>query len=261
VRPRGRGDRAQATPAVRSRSTRSSVGSHLLTTTTSSAVARRLLYLFGDQDRLAAIVAASHGALPPRAIQAVQLHTRAQFVTTTEKAHKHVDADRLVALGRPPPRRGTPMQTHTRSMPRTCPSCSSCAAWRAGLGEGAARRVRAHRGRRGPAARADGARGDRRRARPQGTITLAGDHRQATDESAWFTGWEAARAELRRRAGSRPRSRSRIARCRRSATSGARSPRAPHRSPPSHPRIPRCGRVRAGRRSRRRRRCAGISTR
>jgi len=33
---------------------------------------------------------------------------------------------------------------------------------------------------------------------PHGTITLAGDHRQATDESAWFTGWEAARAELHR---------------------------------------------------------------
>ncbi len=33
---------------------------------------------------------------------------------------------------------------------------------------------------------------------PGGTITLAGDHRQATDESAHFTGWDAARAELRR---------------------------------------------------------------
>src|SRR5512139_2520895 len=31
-----------------------------------------------------------------------------------------------------------------------------------------------------------------------GTVTVAGDHRQATDESAWFTGWAAARHELRR---------------------------------------------------------------
>jgi DNA helicase-2/ATP-dependent DNA helicase PcrA len=31
-----------------------------------------------------------------------------------------------------------------------------------------------------------------------GTITLAGDHRQATDETAWFGGWAVARTELRR---------------------------------------------------------------
>ena len=31
-----------------------------------------------------------------------------------------------------------------------------------------------------------------------GTITLAGDHRQATDETAYFAGWEAAREELGR---------------------------------------------------------------
>jgi DNA helicase-2/ATP-dependent DNA helicase PcrA len=30
------------------------------------------------------------------------------------------------------------------------------------------------------------------------TVTLAGDHRQATDESAWFAGWAAAKAELGR---------------------------------------------------------------
>jgi DNA helicase IV len=30
-----------------------------------------------------------------------------------------------------------------------------------------------------------------------GTVTLAGDHRQATDETAYFAGWEAARTELR----------------------------------------------------------------
>jgi DNA helicase-2/ATP-dependent DNA helicase PcrA len=33
---------------------------------------------------------------------------------------------------------------------------------------------------------------------PHATVTLAGDHRQATDETAWFAGWAAARAELRR---------------------------------------------------------------
>ncbi len=32
---------------------------------------------------------------------------------------------------------------------------------------------------------------------PGGTITLAGDHRQATDETAYFAGWAAARAEVR----------------------------------------------------------------
>jgi DNA helicase IV len=34
----------------------------------------------------------------------------------------------------------------------------------------------------------------------RGTVTLAGDHRQATDETAWFTTWTAAQAELRRQA-------------------------------------------------------------
>jgi len=159
----------------------------------------RLLYLFGDQDRLAAIVAASHGALPPRAIQAVQLHTRAQFVTTTEKAHKHVDADRLVALDGRRLDEGTPMQDAHTFDAEDVPVLFEL------VRRGALPRAKE------PLAEYEHIVVDEAQLRapmelaaigdalaPQGTITLAGDHRQATDESAWFTGWEAARAELRR---------------------------------------------------------------
>ena len=75
------------------------------------------------------------------------------------------------------------------------------------------------------------------RSRSGGTVTLAGDHRQATDETAYFTGWDAARsASCARSAGRRSRSRSRIARSLRSASSRARSPTAPRALPAEPPR-------------------------
>ena len=58
--------------------------------------------------------------------------------------------------------------------------------------------LRPHRDRRSSAARADGSSrpiGDA--LAPNGTVTLAGDHRQVTDETAYFAGWPAARGELR----------------------------------------------------------------
>jgi len=159
----------------------------------------RLLHLFGDQDRLAAIVAASGGALPPRAVLAVQLHTRAQFVTTTEKAHKHVDADRLVALDGRRLDDGTPMQDAHTFDAEDVPVLFELV--RRGALPPAKERLSEYdhivvdeAQLRAPMELA--AIGDA--LAPHGTITLAGDHRQATDESAWFTGWEAARAELRR---------------------------------------------------------------
>ena len=157
----------------------------------------RLLHLFGDQGRLARVVEAAGGALPVRAIAAVMQHTRRQFETTTERAHRHVDADRLVALDGRALDAGTPMGDATTFDAEDVPVLFELA-------------------RRGalPAAELDrydhivideaqlraplelAAIGDA--LDPAGTVTLAGDHRQATDESAWFTGWDAARAELRR---------------------------------------------------------------
>jgi len=157
----------------------------------------RLLHLFGDHDRLQRVVDASHGVLPARAIAAVMAHTRKQFETTTEKAFRHVDADRLVALDGKRLDAGTPMQdAHTfdaedvpvlfelvrlGALPRAeLPQYDHIVIDEAQL--------------RAPmelAAIADAV-------TPTGTVTLAGDHRQASDESAWFAGWEPARAELRR---------------------------------------------------------------
>jgi hypothetical protein len=157
----------------------------------------RLLHLFGDQPRLTRVVEAARGELPARAIAAVMQHTRMQFETTTERAHRHVDADRLVALDGRALDAGTSMNDATTFDAEDVPVLFELA-------------------RRGalPAAELDrydhivvdeaqlraplelAAIGDA--LAPHGTITLAGDHRQATDETAWFTGWAAARAELHR---------------------------------------------------------------
>lgn len=157
----------------------------------------RLLHLFGDHDRLVPVIVAAGGALPERAITAVMQHTRAQFEQTTEKAHRHVDADRLVALDGRRLDAGTPMEDAntfdaedvpvlfelmrrgalpTAHLPSYDHIVIDEAQLRApmelaAIGDALAR---------------------------HGTITLAGDHRQATDETAWFTGWASARAELRR---------------------------------------------------------------
>jgi len=157
----------------------------------------RLLHLFGDRDRLQRVLDAAHGDLPPRAIAAVMQHTRTQFETTTEKQFAHVDADRLVALDGRALDSGTPLEdAHTFDI-EDAPVLFELV-------------------RRGALPEVAGATYDHivvdeaqlRSAlelavvgdalAPHATVTLAGDHRQATDESAWFAGWPAARAELRR---------------------------------------------------------------
>jgi hypothetical protein len=157
----------------------------------------RLYHLFGDRDRLARVVEAAGGALPERAIAAVMQHTRAQFEATTERAHRHVDADRLVALDGRALDAGTPMQDAGTFDAEDAPVLFELA----------------RRGALPPAEldRYDHIVVDEAQLRaplelaaigdalaPGATVTLAGDHRQATDESAWFAGWDTARAELRR---------------------------------------------------------------
>lgn len=157
----------------------------------------RLLHLFGDQDRLVRIVDASEGALPERAIQQVIRHTRAQFQTTTEKAHAHVDADRLVALDGRRLDAGTPMQDANTFDAEDVPVLFEL------VRRGALPRVDLpvydhividEAQLRAPMELA--AIGDA--LAKHGTVTLAGDHRQATDETAWFGGWRTARDELQR---------------------------------------------------------------
>lgn len=153
----------------------------------------RLLHLWGDKDRLERIVAAADGQLPPRAVTQTMAHTRAQFETSTEKAHRHVDADRLVALDGKRLDSGTPMEDANTFDAEDIPVLFEL------VRRGALPRVDLPQydhivvdeaQLRSPlelAVVGDAARG---------SITLAGDHRQATDETAWFTGWKALRDEL-----------------------------------------------------------------
>ncbi|HEU4613433.1 MAG TPA: ATP-binding domain-containing protein [Kofleriaceae bacterium] len=156
----------------------------------------RLLHLFGDRDRLARVVEAAGGALPERAIAATMKHTRIQFETTTERAHAHVDADRLVALDGRRLDAGTPTEdVHTFDFEDAAVLFELVR--RGALPEAALPHYEHifidEAQLRSPlelAAVGDAlARG--------GTVTLAGDHRQATDESAFFAGWAAARTEVR----------------------------------------------------------------
>ena len=157
----------------------------------------RLLHLFGDQERLRRIVDAANGALPERAIATVIAHTRAQFETTTEKANKGVDASRLVALDGRSLDAGTPMEDAHTIDAEDVPVLFELV--RRGALPEAKLTLYDHivvdeAQLRAPMELA--AIGDA--LAPHGTITLAGDHRQATDESAWFDGWAPALAELRR---------------------------------------------------------------
>jgi len=154
----------------------------------------RLLHLWGDQPRLQRIVDAS--GLPQRAITETMKHTRIQFETTTEKQFRHVDADRLVALDGKKLDAGTTMEdAHTFDaedapvlfelmrrgvLPETeLPRYDHIVVDEAQL--------------RAPMELA--AIGDA--LTKHGTLTLAGDHRQATDETAYFAGWDAAKREIR----------------------------------------------------------------
>ncbi len=162
-----------------------------------SKTRRRLLHLWGDRDRLLRVIAASGDQLPPRAIDAAMKHTRAQFQSTTESTHQHVDAERLVALDGKRLDSGTPMQdAHTFDL-EDVPILFELA--RLGALKAEPLPLYDHivideAQLRAPLELA--AIGDA--LDEYGTITLAGDHRQATDESAWFTGWDAARTELAR---------------------------------------------------------------
>jgi DNA helicase II / ATP-dependent DNA helicase PcrA len=156
----------------------------------------RLLHIWGDEPRLQRIVDAS-GVLPARAITAVRKHTRLQFETTTERAHRHVDADRLVALDNRAIDAGTTMEDAHTFDAEDVPVLFELV--RRGALPAAELPVYDHivideAQLRAPMELA--AIGDA--LAPHGTVTLAGDHRQATDETAYFAGWAAARAELRR---------------------------------------------------------------
>jgi len=156
----------------------------------------RLLHLFGDRDRLARVVAAAGGVLPERAIAATMKHTRIQFTATTEREFRDVDADRRAAVDGRALDAGTPMEdAHTfdaedapvlfELVRRGALPASELPHYEHIFIDEAQLRSPLELAAVGDALR------------PGGTVTIAGDHRQATDETAYFTGWPAARAELR----------------------------------------------------------------
>ncbi|HUS26930.1 MAG TPA: ATP-binding domain-containing protein [Kofleriaceae bacterium] len=156
----------------------------------------RLLHLWGDRDRLQRVLDASGGVLQERAIVAAQKHTRIQFETTTEKQNRHVDADRLVALDGRKLDAGTAMEDVHSFDAEDVPVLFELMR-RGALPEAQLTDydhiVLDEAQLRSPlelAAIGDAlARG--------GTVTLAGDHRQATDETAYFTSWGESKNELR----------------------------------------------------------------
>jgi len=156
--------------------------------------------LFGDLVRLERIAAAAGEALAPRAVAEVLAHTHVQFTETTEAAHRHVDADRLIAIDGRALDAGTPTSdAHTFDV-EDAPVLFELA--RRGVVRIArdAALARYHHvvideaQLRSPLELA--AIGDA--LEPDASVTLAGDHRQDTDDSAWFAGWDAALAELGR---------------------------------------------------------------
>jgi DNA helicase-2/ATP-dependent DNA helicase PcrA len=154
----------------------------------------RLLHLWGDQPRLQRIVNAS--GLPARAITETMKHTRIQFETTTEKQFSHVDSDRLVALDGRKLDAGTTMEdAHTfdaedvpvlfELMRRGVLPAADLPTYDHIVVDEAQLRAPMELAAIGDALA------------KHGTLTLAGDHRQATDETAYFAGWDAAKREVR----------------------------------------------------------------
>jgi DNA helicase IV len=139
---------------------------------------QRLLHLWGDRDRLQRVLDASGGVLQPRAITAAMQHTRIQFEATTERdagtpmedatSFDAVDVPVLFELlrrGALPAHSELPEYDHIVLDEAQLRAPMELAA----IGDALVR---------------------------GGTFTLAGDHRQATDETAYFAGWDAARAEV-----------------------------------------------------------------
>jgi len=161
-----------------------------------SAVRADLLYLFGDRERLDRVVAAAGGALPERAVDEVMAHTHVQFTRTTEQAHRHVDADRLIAVDDRPLDAGTPLEDAGSFDVEDVPVLFELAR-RRGKGIAAALPTYDHivldeAQLVAPLELAVIGSALRR----GGTLTVAGDPRQETDDSAWFGGWDAALREL-----------------------------------------------------------------
>jgi DNA helicase-2/ATP-dependent DNA helicase PcrA len=156
-----------------------------------------LLHLWGDRERLDRIAAAAGGALSPGDLDAVVAHTQVQFTATTEETLRDVDPERLATADGRAIEDGTPLEDAGTFDAEDVPALFALARER---GESPAAALASY-----DHLVVDEAQliapmelaaiGDAVRGRG-GTVTLAGDHRQDTDDSAWFAGWDAALAEV-----------------------------------------------------------------
>jgi DNA helicase-2/ATP-dependent DNA helicase PcrA len=158
-----------------------------------------LLHLFGDRELLAEVVAAADGRLPGSAIAGVAAHTRVQFTPTSERALRHVDAERLRTLDGRPLDAGTPLADAATI---DAEDFAVVFALHRRISGGDATRH-------GALSRYEHVLLDEaqelapielellgRAVAPGGTVTIAGDERQQVDESTRFVGWPAVVAEL-----------------------------------------------------------------
>jgi DNA helicase IV len=159
-------------------------------------VARRkdLLHLFGDAAILKRVVEASDGALTLRAVAEVLEHTHVQFSKTTERAHAHVDADRLETVDGRRIDEGTPLGDAESIDAEDCAVLFELQRLRTGSSgvrkyshvvideaqEFAPIELAALGGARGPGC----------------AFTVAGDEHQQVDDTACFPGWAGAMSEL-----------------------------------------------------------------
>lgn len=155
--------------------------------------------LDGDRALLDAVVAAADGALAPATIDEVLAHTRVQFTTTTERALRHVDADRLRALDGKPLDAGTPLADagtidvedlavvfalHRRMSGGDATRHGALSRYQHVLLDEAQELAPIELELLG------------RAIAPDGAATVAGDERQQVDPTATFAGWPSTLAEL-----------------------------------------------------------------
>jgi DNA helicase-2/ATP-dependent DNA helicase PcrA len=154
---------------------------------------RDLLHTFGDRAVLERVVEGSGGTLGKRAIEETLAHTRVQFSLTTEHAHRHVDAERLVTVDGRPIDEATPMHDAETIDVEDY----------AVLFELNRLRVGSDRGPKGSLSQYDHLVLDEaqelapielavlaRACAPGGSVTVSGDAHQRTDPTAFFGGWD-----------------------------------------------------------------------
>ncbi|MBK6684805.1 MAG: AAA family ATPase [Deltaproteobacteria bacterium] len=147
---------------------------------------RVLLRLFGDGELLRQV--ASEGQLSPHVVAEVLEHTHQQYEPTTERAHRHVDRDRLQALDGRRLDEGTPDELAETFDPEDAAVLFELAYRRGERPENLGRFDHLVLDEAQELAPIE-LRWLGRLLRPGGAVTIAGDAQQQTDDTAYFLGW------------------------------------------------------------------------